>query len=133
MADYKETTISGNSWTRCNKIEIDNTHGRIPTINFWEETRMSFDGESVGITKGDIFTRFTPDDVIELRNPETMEKTGQTITQSELYAILYSVYIQEAFARDEREAFVPEPEPIVEEPEVEPEPIVEEPVVEPEP
>jgi len=43
---------------------------------------------------------FDPQGVIDVRNPETGELTGATVTQAELYAIVYSLYIQTATARD---------------------------------
>lgn len=114
MADYKETTISGNSWTRCKKIEIFNSYNKTPYIYFHEETRMNVNDEIIGVPKDYILTKFQPENIIELRNPETMEKTGDTITQLDLYTILYSAYIQEALKRDEKNAPPEIPEPLPE-------------------
>ena len=37
MADYKETTVSGTTWTRALRVQVDNPYGGIPAIMFTEE------------------------------------------------------------------------------------------------
>ena len=50
---------------------------------------------------GDVLKEFDPADVVVLRNPETGDLTGETITMGEVYAILASAYWQFAPAKDE--------------------------------
>lgn len=37
MSDYKESTVSGTSWTRVCRAVIENPHGGAPTLMFVEE------------------------------------------------------------------------------------------------
>jgi len=45
-------------------------------------------------------TLYVPSAVIEILDPATNNPTGETITQQNLYNILYSLYIATAKARD---------------------------------
>lgn len=101
MANYQETTVTGSEFTRCKEIHILNPIDLAPSIQFVEE-RATILGEGRSITQalGMITDGFDPAKVIALRNPETMELTGETVTHAEAYAILYSAYIQAAIDRD---------------------------------
>lgn len=37
MADYKEATVSGTTWTRALRVQVDNPYGGNPSIMFTEE------------------------------------------------------------------------------------------------
>ena len=110
--NYKETTLSGTSWTRCRTVVITNPlagTGPIdpstnapfgPTANFHEEKVISIDGKQTTVDAGSCRKAFDPAATIPLLNPETGEPTGATVTHAELYAILFSLYMQTAVERD---------------------------------
>lgn len=102
MPDYNETTVNGNAWQRCKQVVIENRRGVTPMMRFDEErvTALS-DGDVNHRDLGALSVPFDPQAVVELRDPETSELTGETITHAEIYAILYSTYLGAAAARDE--------------------------------
>lgn len=110
MANYKETNLAGVSWIRCRNITITNPIAgsmepgneiaAIPTAYFQEEKVISIDGVQSTIDSGSCLRQFNPTEIINLRNPDTNELTGTTMTHAELYVILYSLYLQTAEARD---------------------------------
>lgn len=100
MPDYKEAPVSGTQWSRCNGIYISNPIGGQPVVNWQEETVVDVGGKryvEVGVC---LSAPFDPAQVIELRDPATGELTGQTATGMDVYAILFSGYMQAALARD---------------------------------
>ena len=110
--NYKQTTISGTSWTRCRTVTITNPlpgHGPVqgitgveqgPTAFFQEEKVVSIDGVQSTSDTGSCRKAFDPVATIPMLNPETGEATGATVTHAELYAILFSLYMQTAVERD---------------------------------
>ena len=119
--NYKETGLSGTSWVRCNSLTIrnpivgttemkSNPVTRIleivpanPTISFQEEKVISIDGTQSIIPIPNITCSAEFDAVngsIQLRNPETGDLLGTSVSHQELYVILYSLYLQTALARD---------------------------------
>lgn len=101
MADYKETTVNGTQWQRCRTVIIDNSYGRQPVITFQEEKLTNVNGELFQQGAGGLNVPFDPSKVITLLDPATGQPTGQTITFGEMYVGMWSLYMQEAFARDE--------------------------------
>ena len=105
MANYKETTVTGTSYQRAWRVEIEN--GLVDKhIRFYEEVIAQLDAghvvsEKVGVgvwspfTAENMFTEFA------VLNPETGEDTGATMTYADVYTALYSLYIYLAIARDE--------------------------------
>jgi hypothetical protein len=100
MASYQSATISGEAWTRCPEITVSNPTDGQPLIAFREERVALIGNEKLITPLGRIVTAFDPAAEIPLRNPETMELTGDTITHGSVYAILYSAYIYAATTRD---------------------------------
>lgn len=102
MADYQESAVAGTFWHRFNQIHIDNTRNAIPVVTMHEERVVALaDGrelrEPVGVLElpcGDLSYPIT------LRDPASGELTGDTVTLSEVYAIVYSLCLQEAMIRD---------------------------------
>lgn len=93
--NFKESNVSGTQWSRCNGIHINNPYGAAPTINVQEETLVAIEGlPPMRASSQHYSCRFDPASTIALRNPETDELTGGTITQGEVYAVLYSLYRQ---------------------------------------
>ena len=100
--DYKQATITGDSWQRCLHIEINNPSGATPSIRFDEERRIALaDGTSIGTPAGSIHKDFT-DPAVEfpLLDPSTGNPVGATISHGEVYAILWSLYMALAAERD---------------------------------
>lgn len=104
MSTYIESTVTGQVWTRCNQIAIDNRRGSTPTVRF-EEERVAVldDGDEMRKPAAGITLDFDPARVIPLRDPRTGELTGQTTTYGDVYAVLYSAYIAAANERDNRD------------------------------
>lgn len=111
MANYRETNLTGVSWVRCRAITINNpiegtmdpnnSLPDVPVAYFQEEKVISIDGVRNLVSAGYCSRKFTPTDVINLRDPDTGELTGATSSHSELYKLLYSLYLQTALERDE--------------------------------
>lgn len=103
MADYKQDTISGTKWQRCNRVQIINDLNDTPRIIFGEEEIISLNGEFIHNQpkQYECASNFSYNTSINLRDPNTGELTGATSTQGELYVLLYSLYIQTALERDE--------------------------------
>ena len=112
MANYKETTGPATAWTRANRVMILNPlESNIPKqISFFEETVVQVDDTVIKSDSGYCSTYFSADKLIELRNPSTGEKTGETIAQSKVYQAVYSLYLDIAESRD-IQLTVPNPAP----------------------
>ena len=101
MPNYNEITGSGTMWTRCYQIVINNPYGGLTkSARFFEENVVTVDSTIMQSNRGFIDKTFSPSEVIELRDPVTGNKTGQTTTHGELYNTLYSLYMTTAEERD---------------------------------
>jgi hypothetical protein len=100
--DYKQSSVTGESWQRCLHIEINNPSGATPSIRFDEERRIALaDGTSIGTPAGSIQKDFTdPTAVFQLLDPATGNPVGSVISHGEVYAILWSLYMSLAVTRD---------------------------------
>lgn len=98
---YKETLVSGSSYTRCNQILINNSLRTTPTIRFDEQVVVSMEaGGAIINGSGSIEMVFDPAKLIPLMDPTTGIATGQTMSYGEVYAVLYSAYLDAALERD---------------------------------
>lgn len=100
MPDYKETSVTGTQWQRCNCVHIDNPHNAQPMVTFAEEEVVALQGNSFTKPSTQIVFPFNPDDVVQLRNPQDGVLTGNSMTAAEIYVAIYSFYIQKAYERD---------------------------------
>lgn len=101
MPDYKETAVTGTQWKRCDSVTISNPYGGTPTIRLGEEDRANVGGAQFSKTAAGITFDFDPAIVIQLRDPFTGDVIpGATMTGAQMYAALYSLYIQKALERD---------------------------------
>lgn len=111
--NYRESNITGSTWVRCRAVTITNPHesqlvapgplstGVQPTAYFQEEQVVTLPNNQVILRDlGSCQKAFSPSAVIPLLDPTTGLPTGTTVTHGELYAILYSLYIQTATERD---------------------------------
>jgi hypothetical protein len=104
---YKQTDISGSEYVRCPQIVIENPLAGQALIQFREERVAVLPDRNIITPEGLIVVPFDPGATIALRNPMTDELTGATITHGEIYAILYSAYLQTALARDGAQHEIP--------------------------
>lgn len=101
MANYKETTISGDSYVRCSEINIFNGLEN-KLITFREEELMTLAGSQITKRLGEIGEAFTEENA----NTEfalldiTGAPTGNTATYMDVYTTLYSLYFYLATRRD---------------------------------
>lgn len=111
MADYKEGAISGATWTRCYQITVDNPYMQTPQVGFAEAKVALIDGQLLTLGHSSVSNAFDPAAVIDIYDPATLQKTGQTVTQAELYGLLFSAYLTAATARDAAAEQPAEPQP----------------------
>jgi hypothetical protein len=110
MADYQETTLTGQAWQRCRQIVIDNRRGAVPTVRFDEERVVALDdGSETATLLGTLTRDYDPARAIPLydpatgglvTDPATGEPIGETTTYGAVYQVLYSAYLDAALARD---------------------------------
>lgn len=96
--DYKldHQVSEGESYTRCNQIIIDNRRDAPPAVTFGQERVVVSGGQHLHIPMAPLPLTFDPAATIPIVSPETGEATGGTITQAEIYALIYSAYIYAA-------------------------------------
>jgi hypothetical protein len=111
MADYKETDVSGVAWQRAYQILILNPLGQVPTVRYDEEQVINLDDGQIKQFVGNLGYTVDPLGIIELRDPETLELTGETIPVATVHVALLSDYINRAQARDSATVLTP---PVVE-------------------
>jgi hypothetical protein len=102
MANYNETTVAGSTWTRCSSVYISNVYESVPSITFGEQQLIVLENQTplVVNTNNSCSALFDPNGIITVLDPATGSPTGQTVTQQQLYDILYSLYIATAAERD---------------------------------
>lgn len=110
MANYKETKAEGTVWRRAKQVNVSNYLEDIPKpIVFMEEDVAVIGEEQFHTNRGSVQTVYDPEYLINLRDPETGEKTGVVVKQSMIYLALYSLYLDCAEARD-NEQLAPPPQ-----------------------
>lgn len=100
MPDYKETTVSGTQWQRCNGVVIANPYNAQPTVRLTEEIVAVVGGNTFVQSAQGLSFDFDPSEVIPLLDPQTGLATGSTTTGGDVYVALYSLYIKRATERD---------------------------------
>ncbi len=98
--DYKETTLTGSQWQRCNRITIDNPYNATPQITMHEEMMTVLGEKRFQEPAGAVYVTFDPSAVIELLDPATGETLGASMTQGQIHVALWSLYMTSVFARD---------------------------------
>ena len=102
MADYNESTVLGSSWQRTFRILIENPHGLPPTISYSEEKVIAVEGSApIKQYVGDLAGSVDLSGTIALRDPDTLELTGETIPVGAIYIALLSDYLNRAVERDQ--------------------------------
>ncbi len=103
MADYKSSNVSGTSYIRASRINIENPLNATPSVLFAEEQVINLGENTDPITRliSNVSMSMTdPNKVIELRDVNTWELTGQTTTIGQIYQSIASVYWALALERD---------------------------------
>jgi len=104
MADYQESQVAGKKWRRCSRIEISNPPAPgTPMATFTESDVVLIDGKYNTLGTDSIMAGYDPTAVIELVDPETLEPLGKSVSEQEIYLMLFSKYIAVAKARDARQ------------------------------
>ncbi len=102
--NYKESTVVGTSYVRCNRVQIVNKLNQTPWVVFGEEKVITTEDGSVTLpTSGTAECTKLFDPIggsIALLDPETDTPTGETVSHAKLYQILYSLYLETAQERD---------------------------------
>lgn len=106
MPDYKANTVDGGAWNRFYRVEIDNTHNRVPSVTVCEEKRVLLtDGTTIGTPVRTLREEFTnPEAELPLYNPETGELLGQSVNDQFVYVVLYAVAMRAALRQDALDA-----------------------------
>ena len=101
MANYKEQTGEGVSWTRAKQVIINNPYNDVnKNIIFLEENIITVGSKVFKADVGPLTGKFTPDELVPLRDPVTGEYTGNALPQSLIYQAIFSYYLQLSEARD---------------------------------
>lgn len=98
--NYQEKNVTGKSWKHCHSVLVNNDFGVPPMFTFHEKLLTQLDDQVIQEPTGCVSGFFDPVGVIQLRNPETGELTGEIMTQADMYTALWSLYIALAEARD---------------------------------
>jgi hypothetical protein len=105
MPDYREVSETKRIYRRCARVIADNPLGASRVVQFREEDVHLYPDGARGVVpvSGILATPYTPDGIIPLVNPDTLEPTGEETTQGFLYVALFSAYLQAAMERDAQE------------------------------
>lgn len=109
MRDYRQQTAQATTWRRAHQVLIENPlpGAGTPIIRFMEQDVVQVGERQIATPlpgmPGGIGVAFDPQREFPLLNPQTGEQVG-TMTHAQLYAALYSVYMQAAQERDAIEA-----------------------------
>jgi len=99
--NYKQTTVSGDSWVRATRVVIENQLDGIPSINFVEEQVVNIGAEQIKRLVSNVCTSMTDQTAtFPLVNPATGLATGTTASYGEIYVLLHSLYLDLAAKRD---------------------------------
>lgn len=108
--NYKSNTETGEVYTRCFNVTVNNPLNAVPTVNMMEETVFSIAGKTITQPGRFLQKTFVPTETIDLVNPESGEPIGQSVTHQELYVMLFSLWLATAQEHDAAElAFEPIP------------------------
>lgn len=99
-ANFQETVVAGTEWTRTRSLLISNHYGEQPVMHVEMERVLLVEGMEKPIVKDTqrLQVPFVPNTHVQLRDPETGELTGQSVSHEYVYQILYSVAMQAAMA-----------------------------------
>lgn len=109
MSNYKETDIQASGYQRCHTIVIQNPYGQKPVVTFQEEaiyikagSNEVFHDKLIADSQGGVLLKNVNDynEMFTLWNPSTQTRTDKQVSMGEVYALIWSVYMNEALKRD---------------------------------
>lgn len=110
MPNYKQSTLPCSSYMRANSVAALNPLGGLRLIQFHEETVLTLpDGTTSTSPAGECSKILTAENAatpFPLRDPQTGDPTGTTMTYADVYQALMSLYYHVAEARDAEAAGV---------------------------
>lgn len=99
--NYKQSTVSGESWQRAARVIVENPYNAVPSVMFVEESVATLDGgKIIKEHVGNISIPFNPTATFPGLDPETNLPVGRDISHGEVYALLYSLYMHLTTERD---------------------------------
>lgn len=102
MTDYRAADLSGQRWTRCARVQIENPLDGPPVALFIEEEalRVGVDEVVTRLSGSCALEASDPDLPIPLRDTTTWEPTGASISLGDLQQAIASAYWLAAMERD---------------------------------
>ena len=101
MSDYRETSLTGTSWTRARGMYFENPYLGNPSVLIREEEILNLGDRQISQPAGEInLTISDMSELFTLRNPANGELTGDSIAVGTVYQALYSFYWMKALERD---------------------------------
>jgi hypothetical protein len=98
-AEVNPTTFTGTSRLRSYRIELFNpSEGALSALFHQEQLLTLDDGTTISRPAPDIRIPYDPDAVVHIIDPVTGANTGQTMTQAQIYAGVFSAYFAAANA-----------------------------------
>lgn len=98
--DYKQSTISGTTYTRFGGIDIHNPLGQQPSVRCSEQSVILTTGDPVVREVNILHFPFNATETFDILDPTTNTSTGATATGAQVYALVYSYVLHEALKRD---------------------------------
>lgn len=103
MSNYKQSTVTGESWVRAKRAVIENNLGGTPAVTFIEEQVISTAQGIAPIKEvGCVCEPFDATNALEefpLYHPETGVLVGSA-TYQDVYVMLHNLYLHVAAKRD---------------------------------
>jgi len=104
MANFNQTNVTGTAYQRSPQIVINNQLGQLPSISFVREQIVDIGGDKLNKSLSTVTKVFMPENAdteFQLYNPQTGEEIeGETATYSDVYALIYSLFIVLATEQD---------------------------------
>ena len=93
MPNYKQNSVTGETYQRSNQVIVDNALGGMPRITFQEQEVITLsDGRVILNQVAGVGIDFNIADTFPLVDPSTDAPIGHSVTHGDLQVILYSLY-----------------------------------------
>jgi hypothetical protein len=100
MNNYKEISVSGETWQRCFLLNISNQFNEQPFFEFHEEKVALLSDDIVKKNVGYFVEPLNIGEEFDILNPQTGLPSGQKSTQGQIQLLLTSFYMHCANKRD---------------------------------
>lgn len=102
MPDYKEATGEGKMWKRCFSVTINNPLDGDKGVTFFEEEVIDFQSKKLNRESSRLSLKFAENGEFQIYDPITsLPIEGQIGTHQQLYALMFSLYLDSALKRDQ--------------------------------